>query len=308
MLRVSDRAKPAVFPSFIPPLRPGLVTEPPEGDGWLHEIKHDGYRTQVIIAGGQAKALTMNGHDWSDRYVALVRVAAGLPCHSAVIDGEAVVQDSDGRADFQALQRTMLRRRQVKRGSSDDPIALIAFDLLHLDGKDLRSWSLEQRREALADLLVVADPAIQFSEAFTGAGAKFLRACEKMGLEGVVSKRLGSSYRSGTSTDWRKTKCLTEGDFVVIGAAPNPKGPPFALLAREVDGELVYAGSAFVTLDGRSGDAFWRSVEALAIPTAPIAGLKRQKVTWCKPTMRVRARHLRGEEPLRHAALIELRS
>ena len=133
------------FPAFIPPLRPSLTDAPPAGDGWLHEIKHDGFRTMLVLGEGTARAFTMNGHDWSDRYRGLVAAAGGLGRRAAVIDGEAVVQRPDGVADFGAL-REALARRPHRAAGGDDGIVLFAFDLLHLDGADFRSRPLEERR------------------------------------------------------------------------------------------------------------------------------------------------------------------
>ena len=119
---------------FIEPQLASSVDQPPEGKHWIHEIKHDGYRSQVLVERGQARVFTRNGYDWSDRYPSIVRAAANLRCQSAIIDGEAIVQNGNGASDFEALSSAM--RRQPHS------IILYAFDLLHLDGKDLRQQTL----------------------------------------------------------------------------------------------------------------------------------------------------------------------
>jgi DNA ligase D-like protein (predicted ligase) len=299
MSRVSTCLPVSLALAFSPPLAPVLVDEPPRGDIWLHEIKHDGFRTQLVIANGSARAFSRRGHDWSDRYRRIVTAAAALPCSAAIIDGEAIVQDESGRSSMELFYAGM------ERGTGQ--AVMFAFDLMHLDGEDLRKLPLEDRRARLREL-IGPDPhaAIQFSEALTGDGAKIFAAAERMGLEGIVSKRLGSRYKSGTSREWLKTKCMTEGEFVVVGAAPNPGGAPFALLARETGGELVYAGSAFVTLKQADRDRFWGSVEALKVAKPVVAGIGSRKAGYCRPELRVRARHLRGEAMLRHASLTEV--
>src|SRR6476620_7859115 len=132
MFRVTSRLR------FIEPQLASPVDQPPEGKHWIHEIKHDGYRSQVVIERGQARVFTRNGYDWSDRYPSIVRAAINLPCKSAIIDGEAIVQNDNGASDFEALAYAM--RRQPHS------IILYAFDLLHLDGRTFaskRSWNVE---------------------------------------------------------------------------------------------------------------------------------------------------------------------
>ena len=130
---------------FIEPQLASLVDQPPEGKHWIHEIKHDGYRSQVLVERGEARVFTRNGYDWSDRYPSIVRAATNLRCQSAIIDGEAIVQNGHGASDFEALSTAM--RRQPHS------IILYAFDLLHLDGKDLRQQTLMERRASLKTLL-----------------------------------------------------------------------------------------------------------------------------------------------------------
>lgn len=128
-------------PKFIPPMMPCLVDEPPERPGWTHEIKHDGYRTQLHVAGENSRAFSRNGHNWSERYRKLLDRAAQLPCDSAILDGEVILQDERGRSDFHSLRSVIARE--------PERLVFMAFDLLELDGHDLRRKPLERRRELL---------------------------------------------------------------------------------------------------------------------------------------------------------------
>jgi bifunctional non-homologous end joining protein LigD len=148
------------------------VDQTPEGKHWIHEIKHDGYRSQLVIERGQGRVFSRNGHDWSDRYPGIVRAAASLRCKSAIIDGEAIVQNGDGASDFEALSSAM--RRQPHS------IILYAFDLLHLDGKDLRQQTLTERRAMLKQLVGVEEQSrIQFSDEFDGDGNSMVVRAER---------------------------------------------------------------------------------------------------------------------------------
>jgi bifunctional non-homologous end joining protein LigD len=290
--------RPDVELKFIPPMMPTLRETVPQGDGWIHELKYDGYRTQVHISHSQVRAYTRNAYDWTARYKPIVECAGSLACASAILDGELIVQDEAGRSDFHALKAAIARE--------PDKLVLLAFDLLHLDGRDLRNLRLEQRRGLLERLLGPNDAGkpIQFSEAVADGKALF-DAVEAMELEGIVSKRLGSRYRSGPAKAWLKTKCFCEEDLVVIGTERGDKAPT-ALLAREVDGRLVYAGGAMLTLPQHKRDLFWDAGEVLRTDEPPLAMKPRKGVSWIKPTMRVKVRTLRGEEMLRHATVRDL--
>jgi DNA ligase D-like protein (predicted ligase) len=281
-------------------MEPALVDEPPEGSGWIHEIKYDGFRTQLIIQNGGASAFTRRGHDWTDRYPHIVENAAALPVASAILDGEMIVQDEHGRSDFPAFADAMRNRPHE--------LVFMAFDLLHLDSGDLRSAGTVERRAALAELMAEVDPEarLRLSESIAGNGRAVFEAADRMGLEGIVSKRATAPYRSGPTRSWQKTKALADEEFVVVGAEPGDGGPPFALLAREDEEGLHYAGSAFVTLGGDERETFWSEVERLRRKRPALAMPKRAKTTWIEPRMRVQARYLKGSDKLRHARLTGL--
>jgi bifunctional non-homologous end joining protein LigD len=186
--------------AFIRPCRPTVAAQPPRGDGWVHEFKHDGYRLQVHVRDGRVRLYTMNAADWTARYPRIVEQAAGIK-GSAIIDAEVVCLDPGGMTDFDALHsRTM------------DAVAVAcAFDLLMLDGNDLRRLPLSERKALLRSLLRRTKGGIQYVEHVEGDGAKMFAAACKLGLEGIISKRLDAPYRSGPSKAWIKVK--------------NPKAP-----------------------------------------------------------------------------------
>src|SRR4051794_28957977 len=192
---------------FIEFQHPTLVEAPPDGDGWLHEIKYDGYRTELLIERGKARAFTRRAFDWTEKYALIVDAAAKLPVKSAIIDGEVIVMNDVGLSDFSTLRSAM--RWQPER------MVFVGFDLLYLDGKDIRSRPLIERRAELEKLIGDSSGAIQFSHHVEGGGRAFLAAAEKLGVEGMVSKRASAPYRSGRSENWLKVKCYEETDYEV---------------------------------------------------------------------------------------------
>jgi bifunctional non-homologous end joining protein LigD len=286
--------------SFIEPQLASPVDQPPEGIHWIHEIKHDGYRCQVLLERGQARVLTRNGHDWTDRYPSIARAASSLRCRSAIIDGEAIVQDGDGASDFDSLNSAMRWR--------PESIILYAFDLMLLDGKTLRQRALSDRRSILKVLLGSDEEShIQFSEEFVGDGAAFFKACADTGLEGIVSKHRLAPYRSGRTKTWLKTKCFTESTFVVIGTDRDRKtGALRALLAHNDGSGLNYAGAAFIALSDDARTDFLLEVERLTTSWAAFKSSRLTDAKWCRPELIVRVKHLAGSKTLRHATVREL--
>jgi bifunctional non-homologous end joining protein LigD len=188
----SRRSPPA---GFIVPAQPALVAKPPAGPEWIHEVKHYGYRLIVRKEAGRVTLWSRHGTDFTDKLSRIAEAVRSLPVESALIDGEAVVFRPDGYSDLAALR--------TKRGA--ERAIFVAFDLLQVDGEDMRKLPLEVRR---ADLATLIEPngAIIYSEAIEGDGAiVFAKACE-MGLEGIVSKRLGGVYWSGLCRNWLKIK------------------------------------------------------------------------------------------------------
>ena len=276
MFRVHNRLR------FIEPQLASPAEQPPEGRHWIHEIKHDGYRSQVVIERGQARVFSRNGYDWSDRYPGIIHTASSLRCQSAILDGEAIVQNGDGASNFEALPSAM--RRQPRS------IILYAFDLLHLDGKDLRQQASSERR-AMLKALVANDAVsrIQFSEEFDGDGAALFKVCAERGLEGIVSKHALAPYCSGRSKTWLKTKCFTESTFVVIGTDRDRKtGALRALLARNDSAGLNYAGAAFTALNGKERREFRAEVERLTTSWGAFKSSQLAHAKWYHPKLVVR--------------------
>ena len=193
--RNSPRSRRTPPAGFIQPCQPTLVAYPPAGPGWIHEVKHDGYRLIARKDAGRVRLWSRHGTDFTDKMPRIVEAVRNLPVNNALIDGEAVVLRLDGHCDFVALR--------TKAGG--EQASFVAFDLLSLECDDLRQQALTDRREALEQLVAGVD-SIQFSKALAGDGAVvFAHAC-KLGLEGIVSKRVLSRYRCGPSRNW--LKCL----------------------------------------------------------------------------------------------------
>ena len=175
---------------------PLLPRPPPAGPGWLHEIKHDGFRILARRGPAGARLITRNGNDFTSRFPFIAMAVGKLPVRSCLIDGEAIVCNDDGLAVFELISR---------RGALASAV-LCAFDLLELDGKDLRRQPIEIRKDLLAKLLKGSHLSIVLNEHFEEDGASVYRAACQLGCEGIVSKRLGSPYRSGRSMHWVKVK------------------------------------------------------------------------------------------------------
>ena len=179
------------------PCIPTQADRPPSGPGWVHEIKHDGFRLVARRDPAGVHLITRNGHDWSDRYPTVLAAVTSLRCRSCIIDGEVVICGPDGLAIFDRLQE----------GPRVKPEAFMyAFDLLELNGESLRREPLVDRKATLKSLLKGHPPGIAFVEHIEGDGATVFRHACKLGCEGIVSKRVDSPYRSGRTRDWIKTK------------------------------------------------------------------------------------------------------
>jgi DNA ligase D-like protein (predicted ligase) len=280
---------------------PSLALEPPKGDQWIHEIKFDGYRTVLVIDDSEGRAFTRNRLDWSDRYRPIVEAATKLRCRSAVIDGEIVALDAAGRSDFAAMRTAIALRG---RG-----LVFVAFDLIFLNGRDIRALPIEERRAELRRLIPRSPKSrLQFSEAIAGSGPDVFGAAERMGLEGIVSKRLGSHYRSGRVDSWCKVKCWTESVLILIGTEIDKRsGAPVALLARQSGEELQFAGGAFFALKDPQRGSLRARLDHLSVDRAPIPALRKRGARWLKPELVVGVRHLRGAGALRHATVNDLR-
>jgi bifunctional non-homologous end joining protein LigD len=183
-------------PGFVEPCLPTLAKKPPGGTDWIHEIKHDGFRIMGRRNAGGPRLISRNGHDFSERFPFINFAIGALPAKSCLIDGEAIVTNEAGLADFE-----IMRQRRINAAA-----VLIAFDLLELNGEDLRGLPIEKRKRELARVLKKASSHIVLNEHFEADGAKVYREACRLGCEGIVSKKLGSPYRSGRSDTWLKIK------------------------------------------------------------------------------------------------------
>ncbi len=201
-----------------------LVEAAPEGDGWMHEQKFDGYRIGLRKDGRTVELWSRRGQDWTAEFPALAAAGGRLAARRALLDGEVAAVLPSGVTSFQALQN----RRP------DTPLAYFVFDLLHLDGRDLREQPIEERKQRLRELLEASDSGglFRYSDHVIGGGVAFHRNACALGLEGIVSKRLGTRYRGGRNLDWQKIKCVRRQEFV-IGGFTDPEG------AREAIGALL---------------------------------------------------------------------
>jgi bifunctional non-homologous end joining protein LigD len=225
-----------------------LVSSPPEGDDWLHEIKFDGYRMSAVIANGKARFISRNGHDWTKRLASLVEPTADLPVRQAVLDGEVVVLDEHGVSRFQLLQNAL------GRTPGDAPLLYFVFDLTYFDGRDLTELALDERKRILRELIPRETPKsrVRYSEHVIGSGKDCHDGACRAGLEGIISKRRTGKYRPGRSGDWLKSKCRLEQEFVVCGYT-DPEG------SRTGFGSLLlayYDGRKGLTYAGRVGTGF----------------------------------------------------
>jgi bifunctional non-homologous end joining protein LigD len=288
--RVTKRRKASgVLPPFQPVQLATLVDHVPSGDRWLHELKYDGYRTLLAIGGGEGRAYTRSGLDWSDRFAGLIAEATELDLDSALIDGEAVVTLPDGRTSFQALQAAL----------KGDPgkIDYFAFDLLELNGEDLTKRPLVERKELLAGLLKGVTGRLHYSDHILGQGEQLFDSFCGAGLEGVISKRVDAKYSGSRGGSWVKTKCIRRQEFVVVGWTPSDKQRGFRslLLGVNEDGKLRYAGKVGT---GFTGDEIERLMEIMA-------PLEQKEATISAPRAAVRGAHWLQPKLVAEIAYIE---
>jgi bifunctional non-homologous end joining protein LigD len=278
----APKLKASALPEFVPPELAKSVDRPPPGPGWAHEIKFDGYRLQLRVQGGKAALKTRAGLDWTAKFKEIAKAAARLP--DGIIDGEACALDRHGAPDFPALQAAL------SDGKTGD-LVFFAFDLLFLGGEDLREQPLSQRKARLAALLAdkTSEPRIRYVEHFESGGEAVLQSACRMALEGIVSKRLNSPYRSGRGEDWVKSKCRA-GHEVVIGGWSGEAGQLRSLLVGVHRGDkLVYVGKVGT---GFGRDTVRRvlprleKLEAKASPfTGPGAPKRGENLHWARPEL-----------------------
>ncbi|HEX5031263.1 MAG TPA: DNA ligase D [Candidatus Eisenbacteria bacterium] len=281
--RSTSRAAPRT--PRIPPLQLAtLVSRAPEGDDYLHEIKYDGYRALCRLTRGSASFVTRSGQDWTSRFAALASEAQRLDVDQAVLDGEIVIVEPDGRTSFQALQNSM---NDGARGA----LVYYAFDLLSKDGKDLTKLPLEERKAALRELLANGGDAIRYSDHVVGNGpAVFQEACRR-GLEGIVSKRRDAPYRGGRVGSWLKVKCTAQQELVIAGyTEPQGSRTGFGALllgVRDGAGTIRYAGRVGTGFTHESLLDLTRRLRALETKESPLTGGPRsgRGIHWVEPKL-----------------------
>ena len=286
-----------------------LVPLAPEGDEWLSEVKYDGYRLVLTLDGGHAHALTRSHADWTDRFAPLTAAAEKLPASSAILDGEAIVFDDGGVSRFELLQRAL--------GEHPERIAYAAFDLLYLNGYDLRDLPLLKRKELLAELLAdqPATSPLRYADHMIGGSAEFYRSACVADLEGVVCKRAESLYVPGRGRDWQKVKCRQTQEFVVGGftEGAGSRAALGSLLIGHYDGgSLAYAGRVGSGLDGATVTALRARLEAIESDSSPFDPPPRitgHVVHWAEPTLVVQVafREWTAEGVLRQPVFLGVR-
>ena len=287
-------AKRAAMPDEIEPELATLVSETPTSDDFIHEVKFDGYRVLARVDGKRVQLLTRGGEDWTERLPTLEAALGRLKLKSGIFDGELVALDEHGVSDFQLLQNSF-------SGKSRAPLAYYAFDLLYLDGADLRALPLLERKAALREVVARAaqsdesdesDEIVRYSDHTQGDGARFFAEAAKLGLEGVVSKRADSPYRSGRGKDWQKSKSSARQEFVIVGYTEPAGGRSHLgalLLGVRRGKQVVYSGRVGTGFSDRSlKDIHARltplEIDAPKLENAP-RGAEIRSVHWVKPEL-----------------------
>ena len=264
-----ENAKKEALPDFVDPMLASLAKAPPDGERWLHEIKFDGYRLEAHIVNGRVRLLTRGGLDWTDKFGKAVAAAfAALPVKTALLDGELVVENASGVSTFSMLQD------ELSEGRSDR-FRYYAFDLLHLDGFDLREAKLADRKALLRALIGEgSDGLLRMSGHFDESGGVVFRHACQLGLEGVVSKLRDSPYRAGRGKSWIKSKCSASQEAVIGGYVPSTAMPSaigsLVLGVHEADG-LRYIGRVGTGFSVELARALYKTLEPSRIAASPFS-------------------------------------
>jgi bifunctional non-homologous end joining protein LigD len=297
----------APLPPTLAPQLATLVSAVPEGDGWSYEIKFDGYRVLARIERGEVRLFTRNGNDWTAKLKGIAAEIGRLGIESAWLDGEIVVLGAHGASDFGALQNAF--------DAGGAPIRYFVFDLPYHGGYDLRGATLADRRARLAGLLADSGDVVRFSEDFESDASDILRNACRLRLEGVIGKRLASTYVSGRTRDWIKLKCTLRQEFV-IGGYTEPQGSRTGLGAlllgiHDERGRLRYAGNVGTGFDTKTLGALRKQLTKLETAQTPFVDKPREaKGTWVEPTLvaEVSFSEWTRDGKVRHAVFHGLRS
>lgn len=292
------------IPERIEPCLALLKPKPPAGPGWLFEVKWDGYRLAVHRDDRGVRVITRGGFDWTERFPSIAAAAAELDAGSFIIDGEAVVLDAAGRAEFGLLQQALGGRGGKLHA---ERAMLYAFDLLYLDGLDLRRMTLAERRHMLEDLIDHESGFLRLSEEVEADGAEFLASACKFGLEGIIAKRRDAPYRSGRGGDWLKIKCVQSDTFLIIGYEPSGVargGIGRLLLAAQGNYGLEYVGSVGPGFTHASATALRKQLDRIRAVSPPARGISKKGVLWVTPKLAAEIAYVgwTHDDKLRHPA------
>jgi bifunctional non-homologous end joining protein LigD len=296
-------------PGFVPPQLALMAAAPPIEKGWLHELKLDGYRMQARKDGKGVQMLTRTGLDWTHRVRSVANEVARLAVDKVTLDGEVVVVAPNGTTNFADLQASM-------QEGAKHVLTYFCFDLLHVDGKNVRDLPLRERKELLGDVLNGSnEDVVRLSEHIETGGAELLRKACELQAEGIVSKRAAGKYFSGRSNDWLKMKCLHEQEFVVGGytlPSNEIRGVGALLLGYYKDGQLIYAGRTGTGFTQKTHRLLRDKLDALeqkASPFVLVPADAKRGVTWVKPEMVVQVRFATwtADDLVRQAAFLGVR-
>jgi bifunctional non-homologous end joining protein LigD len=300
-----QRTKPAAiglkapFPGFIQPAFASSVEKVPSGARWIHEVKFDGYRVQLLIVNEAVRVFTRRGSDSTRRFRKIAGDAYLINASSAIIDGEVIVPAANGITDFSVLQNEL-------KGNATR-IVLVAFDLLYLNGHDLRKLPLIERKAQLKKIIECTD--VQFSDTFEIDGAEmFAHAC-KVGFEGVVSKVRDSRYISGRNNDWVKKTCVQRETLTIAGFALDGDDWDGIYVGRRKGEDLIYAGKVDHGFDKTSAAELRKRLTPLIRKTQPYAKKIAHKGIWVEPRLlaEIEYRAKSAEGKLRHPSFKGLR-
>ena len=317
--RNSKQAKPkpgrknaGKLPTFQAPQLATLVDNVPAGNGWMHEIKFDGYRAVIAAAGNKVVVYTRSGKDWTEKFAPLAETIRDLDLPPCLIDGEIVAYDENGNPDFSSLQN-VLKRGHGAQGKND-AFAYHAFDLLELNGEDLTGLTNIERKERLEALLAEAEPPVHVADHVIGAGETLLKTMCDAGQEGIISKKIDGKYQRRRSKAWLKVKCTRRQEFVIVGwKKSSAKGRPFSslLLAQHEKGELVYKGNVGTGFNQDTLADLSAKMKRLERKTAPVEVDKasRRGVTWVTPKLvaEIAFAEFTADGNVRHGSYLGLR-
>src|SRR5580692_11627584 len=286
----------APMPKSLAPMLASLDTRPPSGPAWLYEVKWDGVRALCFIADNELRILSRSGKRCDQQYPELSVLPRRVRASQAILDGEIAVLDEKGRSSFNLIQPriSVSDANAVAHLSRSTPVNLFLFDLLYLDGYDLRDVPLEERKRLLSEIVTATDR-IHVSDFFTVDGDAMLEAARNNGLEGIVAKARGSKYEGRRSREWVKVKVVTSGDFVIGGFTHGERDYFSSLVLGLYDGaKLTHAGQVGTGFNEKSLKEIHGKIEPLITKKSPFTGTVKalRDVTWLQPDLVAEIKYL----------------